>query len=235
MITRALPHASTPIALLIAMANYRFSHPFTRLCGMAILYRRNGGTMQPLDALEALARLPVTDTTDRVGALGQATRIVGAVVESSDVRVFAGDGINYEAYPRREAEDFFQLSPTGLISLSQALRSLQGAAVHAVSRDGLPEDIAPADGQESEDYIAIALWVGNSHGGTLVARGPWEAHAAARAGRFLDAARPALSAVLEHVVDADRVARVQDQMNALANVARVFNRTGSLREVSATS
>ena len=186
--------------------------------------------MQPLDALEALARLAATDTTERGGALSEATRIVGAVVESSDVRVFVGDGINFEAYPRREAEDFFQLSPNGLISLSQALRSLRGAAVHVVSRDGLPADIAPADGQGSGDYIAIALWIGDSYGGTLVARGPWETHSAAPAGRFLEAARPVLSAVLEHVVDADRVARLEGQMNALANVARVFNQTGSLRE-----
>ena len=35
--------------------------------------------MQPLDALRALDRLAVADTTDRVGALSEATRIVGAV------------------------------------------------------------------------------------------------------------------------------------------------------------
>lgn len=186
--------------------------------------------MQRLRALEALARLAVTDGTDAAGALSEATRIVGAAVESCDVRVFTGDGINYEAFPQREAEDFFRLSPAGLISLSQALRSLHCSAVHSVSRDGLPEGVAPADAEDAADYVAVALWIGSSYSGTLVARGPWEARAAADAGRFLEVARPALSAVLEHVVDADRVARMQRQMDALANVARVFNQTSSLRQ-----
>jgi len=188
--------------------------------------------MRPLDALEALARLAVvTDAPDRIGALTEATRIVGAVIGAHDVRIFVGDGINYDAYPQREAEDFFGLSPAGVLSVGQALRSLRGPAVHTVGEDGLPHDVAPADGARGGALIALSLWRGGAYGGALVALGPWTPQAARRAGRILGAAAPALGAVLELVVDAERAELVQRQMNALGDVARVLNRGSTVREV----
>src|SRR4030042_2740165 len=101
--------------------------------------------MRELDALEALGRLTVAGTRDRVGALSDASAIVGAVIGSGDVRLFAGDGVTYEGYPPREDEDFFGLSPVGLLSASTELRKLAGPGGYTIDANGLPRDGAPAD------------------------------------------------------------------------------------------
>jgi diguanylate cyclase (GGDEF)-like protein/PAS domain S-box-containing protein len=187
--------------------------------------------MQKLKALEALARLAVARTTEGDGALSEATRIVGAVIGSDDVRLFVGDGVTFRAYPQRDGDDFFGLSPEGLLSVSQELRKLRRAAVYTVARDGWPQHVAPANGRPAGTYVAFSLWTGQTYGGTVVARGPWTAATARRAGQFLESAGPALATMLELVADADRTERLQQQMNVLADVARVFTRAESMREV----
>lgn len=187
--------------------------------------------MRRLDALEALAHLAAADTTDRVGALGEATRTVGAVIGSDDVRLFAGDGVSFEAYPPRANEDFFGLSPAGLMSANTELRRLDSAAVYTVGADGMPHEIAPADGRRAGTHVGLALWTGHAYSGTIAARGPWPAADARRAGRFIALACPALAMIFEHVADADRMERIQQQMNGLASVAEVFTRSKKLREV----
>lgn len=187
--------------------------------------------MRKLDALEALARLTVAGTRDRVGALSDAAGIVGAVIGSDDVRLFAGDGVTYDAYPPREDEDFFGLSPAGLLAASAELRKLAGPGVYTIGDNGLAQDITPADGHHTGSHLAFALWSGDTYVGTIVARGPWTAVAARRAGRFLEPAAPALAIMLEHVVDPERPQRVQEQMSLLANVSRVFTRAENMRDV----
>jgi PAS domain-containing protein len=187
--------------------------------------------MRKLDALEALGRLAVAAPTDRDGALSEATRIVAAVTGSDDVRLFAGDGVSYEGYPRRDGEDFFGLSPEGMLSASQELRRLVRTAVFTVGRDRRPHHLAPADGRHTGTYVAFTLWTGQTYAGLVVARGPWRAAVARRTGRFLEAAGPALASMLELVADAERTERLQQQMNVLADVARVFTRAKSIREV----
>jgi diguanylate cyclase (GGDEF)-like protein/PAS domain S-box-containing protein len=187
--------------------------------------------MRKLAALEALARLAVARTTDGDGALSEATRIAGAVIGSDDLRLFAGDGISYDGYPRRDGEDLFGLSPEGLLSASQELRKLGRATVFTVGRDRRPHHLAPADGSHAGTYVAFTLWTGQTYAGVVVARGPWTAAAARRAGRFLESAGPALAIMLEVVADAERTERLQTQMNALADVAQVFTQAESMREV----
>jgi len=183
------------------------------------------------DDLEALAHLAVAPATEGDGALSRATRIVGAVIGSEDVRLFVGDGVNYDGYPRRDEEDFFGLSPDGLLSASQELRKLARAAIFTIGPDGQAHDMAPADGKQVGSHIAFTLWTGATFVGDVIARGPWAATAGRRAGQFLMAAGPALAGMLELVVDADRTERLQRQMNALADVARVFTRAQSMRRV----
>jgi len=187
--------------------------------------------MRKLDALEALARLAVARTTDGDGALSEATRIVAAVIGSDDVRLYVGDGVNFHACPRTDGEDLFGLSPEGLLSADQELRKLGRAAVFTVGRDRRPHHVASADAGQAGTYVAFGLWTGQTYGGTVVAHGPWTAAAARRAGQFLESAGPALATMLEVVEDTERTERLQKQMNALADVARVFTRAESMREV----
>jgi diguanylate cyclase (GGDEF)-like protein/PAS domain S-box-containing protein len=187
--------------------------------------------VRKLDALEALAQLAVAAATDRDGALSEATRIVGAAIGSDDVRLITGDGVKYDGYPRRDGEDFFGLSPEGLLSTEQESRKLARAAVFTVGGDGQSHDLAPADGRHVGTYVAFTLCAGQTDAGIVVARGPWTAAAARPAGRFLESAGPGLAIMLELVADADRAERLQQQMNALADVAGVFTRAQSMREV----
>jgi hypothetical protein len=187
--------------------------------------------MRRLDALEALARLAVARTTDEDGALSDAIRIVGAVIGSDDVRLFVGDGVNFHACPQTEGEDFFGLSPEDLLAVDQELRRLGHAAVYTIGRDRRPHHLAPADGRQGGTHVAFGLWTGQTYGGTVVARGPWTAAAARRAGQFLESGGPALATMLELVADAGRAELLQQQMNALADVARVFTRVRTMRKV----
>ena len=187
--------------------------------------------MRKLDALETLAQLAVARTTDGDRALSDATRIVGAVIGSDDVRLFAGDAVTYEGYPRRERENFFGLSTEGLLSASQELRELGRAAVFTISADKRAHHLVPAGRRHAGSHVAFTLWTGQAYVGMVVAHGPWSAATARRAARFLEAAGPALASMLEVVADADRTERLQQQMNALADVAGVFTRAQSMREV----
>lgn len=187
--------------------------------------------MRKLDALEALARLAVARTTEGDGALSEATRIVGAAIGSDDVRLITGDGVSYDSYPRRDGEDFFGLSPEGMLTTEQECRRVGRAAVFTVGGDGQPHQLAPADGRHVGTYVALTLCAGQTDAGIVVARGPWRAAVARPAGQFLEAAGPALAIMLEIVADADRADRLQKQLNSLADVAQVFTRTQTMREV----
>jgi diguanylate cyclase (GGDEF)-like protein/PAS domain S-box-containing protein len=164
-------------------------------------------------------------------ALSEATRIVGAAIGSDDVRLFVGDGVTFHAYPQRDGEDFFGMSSEGLLSVDQELRKLSRAAVLAVGEDEQPCDMVPADGRRDGMHVAFGVWTGQTYGGPIVARGPWTAATARRAGQFLESAGPALAAILDLVEDVDRTERLEQRMNALADVARVFTRARSMREV----
>jgi diguanylate cyclase (GGDEF)-like protein len=187
--------------------------------------------VRKLDTLEALARLSAAGTADRVAALSQAASLVAAAVGSEDVRLIVGDGTNYQAYPPKEGEDFFGLSAAGMLSGNAELRRLVSQAVQDVGRDGFPHDIARADGRHKGDYVALALWRGDTYVGTVVARGPWTAAGARRAGQFLEAAGPALAIMLERVSDPDLLGRVHEQLSVLADVASVFGRAKDMRSV----
>ena len=187
--------------------------------------------MRKLDALEALARLAVAAATDRDGALSEATRIVGAAIGSDDVRLITGDGVSYDSYPRRDGEDFFGLSPEGMLTTEQECRRVGRAAVFTVGGDGQSHQLAPADDGHTGTYLGFTLCAGQTDAGIVVAHGPWRAAAACPAGQFLEAAGPALAIMLEIVADTDRADRLQKQMNSLADVAQVFTRAESMREV----
>ncbi len=187
--------------------------------------------MRTEHALQALARLAAADSADRVGALSEAASIVGAVLGSEDVRLFAGDAVTYEAYPPRKDEDFFGLSLDGLVSVTTEIRRLGRAAVCTVRGDGVAGGVAPADGSNTGTHLALALWRGDAFSGTILVPGHWAGSAARRAGRFLEAAGPALSILFDRVADADRPRRVQHQMNVLASVAHVFTRAENMRDV----
>ena len=187
--------------------------------------------MRKLDALEALARLAVARTTEGDGALSEATRIVGAAIGSDDVRLITGDGVSYDSYPRRDGEDFFGLSPEGMLTTEQECRRVGRAAVFTVGGDGQSHQLAPADGRHAGTYVALTLCAGQTDAGIVIAHGPWRAAPARPAGQFLEAAGPALAIMLEIVADAERTERLQHQMNALADVSQVFARAQSMREV----
>jgi diguanylate cyclase (GGDEF)-like protein/PAS domain S-box-containing protein len=187
--------------------------------------------VRKLDALEALARLAVARATEGDGALSEATRIIGAAIGSDDVRLITGDGVNYAGYPRRDGEDFFGLSPEGLLYTEQEIRKLGRAAVFTVGGDGRSHQIAPADGRHAGTYVASTLWTGQTDVGIAIARGRWRATVAGPAGQFLESAGPALAMMLQLVADSDRAERLQKQMDALADVSQVFTRAQSRREV----
>jgi diguanylate cyclase (GGDEF)-like protein/PAS domain S-box-containing protein len=191
--------------------------------------------MRTLDALEELARLVADDAADQVGALSEATHVVGAAIGSDDVRLIGGDGVNFEAYPPREGEDFFGLCRDGLMSMSQELRRIGRSGVYSLGDQGMPRDIASADGSAAGTYVGLPLWRGDVYLGTVVAYGPWTATAARRAGRFLELAGPPLTIMFGCVADTTQKQRVQQEMNLLADVARVFARAGSMREVLSDS
>ncbi|MGB2695061.1 MAG: hypothetical protein WBD55_07725 [Dehalococcoidia bacterium] len=153
------------------------------------------------------------------------------MIGSDDVRLFAGDGVHFQAYPPRDDEDFFGLSSEGSMARGTELRRIGAPVVYQLGRDGQPRDFAPTSGQASGTFLALALWCGDALAGSVVANGPWKPAAARRSGEFLELAGPALAIMLDRVVDAERGQRVREQMNALSNVARVFTDAKSMEGV----
>jgi len=178
--------------------------------------------LRRIEGLRALARLAADTEQDSVAALTEATRITGTVIRSDDVRLFTGDGVNFQAYPLRDDEDFFGMSREASMERNTEARKAAGPIVYSLGPDGQPLDFAPADGNAEGEFVTAALWHGDSLAGSVVASGPWSPRAAGRAGAFLESASPVLAFLLERVVDADRGRRIEAQMGALSSVARVF-------------
>ncbi len=187
--------------------------------------------MRQIEALRALARLAANNETYHISALADAARITGSTIGSGDVRLFAGDGVHFQAYPEREDEDFFGLTPEGLMARNNEARRANAPIVFSVGADHLPHDFAPADGQAGGTYLTVALWCGEALAGSIVADGPWTPAEARRGGGFLESAGPALALMLERVIDADRAKRIEAQMSALSSVARVFVDSKNMQDV----
>lgn len=149
------------------------------------------------------------------------------------MRLISGNGVNFVAFPPRDREDFLGLSVAGRVSGHAALMKLGCAAVTAVAPNGLLRAPRPADGAHAGSLLALALSIGDASGEDVFAAGPWTAERAARSGRLLEAAGPALALVLERALDGLRRERVREQMEALSHVARVFTRAKKMPEVIA--
>lgn len=178
--------------------------------------------MRQLEALRALAKLAADNETDNASVLAEAARITGSAIGSGDVRLFAGDGVHFQAYPQREDEDFFGMTPEGSMARSNAARKANVPIVFSVGADREPQGFAPADGQAGGSHLTMALWRADALAGSIVADGPWTPKKAQRGGGFLESAAPALSLMLDRVIDADRTKRIEAQMSALSSVASVF-------------
>lgn len=185
--------------------------------------------MEPLESLTALARLAAGES-EPAGALCQAADIVAQLIGASDVRLASGDGVHFECYPVDDGT-FFGLTTAGRVTLHAELMRLGRAAVLTVGEDGMAHGIAPADGRSGGAILAMALCAGDTCSEDLLAQGPWTAPAVQRAAPLVEAAAPALALIFDRVVDAQRRERVQQQMESLSDVARVFTRTKKMPEV----
>lgn len=80
-------------------------------------------------------------------------------------------------------------------------------------------------------HIATILPAAESHSEMLVLRGPWPEGLSEDCCRFLEAARPVLAGLVAGVIDTSQQQRQQEQLRALADVARAFNEASAVDNV----
>ncbi len=184
-------------------------------------------TLRSLVALERLA----TGSTEPVAALRRAIGLVRRLTGASDVRLATYNGGDVRDYPDDHEDGLFGLNPTGWMAIHGDLVRLGQPAVWSAGEDGFGHSLGRADRGCAGSVLGTALHAGNASLGTLMAKGPWTADAARRAGDLLAAAAPAVTLIFDRVVDADKAQRVRQQMDALSDAARVFVGRKTLSEL----
>ncbi len=187
-----------------------------------------------VEALNQLARIAIEgpaaeETLARAASiLRQATGVTEAIVVYAEDEDFltcsdSGGGPNTE------------LTSTALAWVQR--RAVQSSGPVAFNLVGQRvEDFTSALSEDGRQFLAFIVPTSESTSEMCILRGTWERKARARVLRFMESAIPALTIVLERLLNADRGRRLGEQMHTLANAAQILTRSadveGALRDLA---
>ena len=100
---------------------------------------------------------------------------------------------------------------------------------HAPAR--IVTDTVDLGGSLPLGYVASILASDQSNSDLFIVRGPWSEGLAPAAIEFIRAARPAIARVVANLLDADRLTRQTEQLQAVADLSGAFSRAGHPSEV----
>ena len=179
------------------------------------------------DALQQLARVASQGPAAKdnlaaaAGIIRQATSAAEAMVVYAPGKEFltcsdAGDGLGTE------------LTLAALTRVQRhAAQANAPVAFNLV--DQRVEDFTSALSDGQRGFLAFSVPTAESAAEMCILRGAWEHKARARILRFMESATPALTVILERLLNADRSQRLAEQLHILANAAQVLTRSEDVK------
>jgi diguanylate cyclase (GGDEF)-like protein/PAS domain S-box-containing protein len=174
------------------------------------------------EALQQLARIAVEGPATK-DSLTTATRIIRRATGASEVLLVYAEDRNFLTCSDTGRDSHPELKQTALAMIQrQAEQANCPVAFNLVG--GHVEDFTSALGDNQREFLAISVPTAESASEICILRGPWEI-TRARVLRFMESATPALTIILDQLLNADRGRRLAQQLQTLANAAQVLTRS----------
>ena len=128
----------------------------------------------------------------------------------------AGDGPNTE------------LTLAALTKVQRHAAQANGPVAFNLVGQGV-EDFTGALSDDQREFLAFSVPTTESAAEMCILGGAWERKARTRVLRFMESATPALTVILERLLNADRGQRLAQQLHTLANAAQILTRSGDVK------
>ena len=175
------------------------------------------------EALRQLARIAVQASATK-GTLTTAANIVRQVTGADEVLLVYAEDQSFLACHSGSDGPHVELSQGALAIVQRNTARANGPVAFKLIGTRV-EDFTSALGDDQRGFLAFPIPTTESASELCILRGPWENKERARILRFMESATPALTIILERLLNADRGRRLAQQLHTLANAAQVLTRS----------
>lgn len=176
--------------------------------------------------LERLSRLSLVAAKRRpsIGDVEAACELIKDALRAADVYVVRGGDPHFIRLGSDLPADAYEIKQRGYWMVWRDLASDEERPFVEFSvRERLVGGIRPLSAGSQHTHVACILPGDESNSEMLVVHGPWPKGLAVDESTFLAAVRPMMAYLVSNVVDSERQVRQQEQLKALAGVARAFS------------
>lgn len=184
-----------------------------------------------LDTLAELAKAAFTEPADKE-SLALAARILRETTEASEVLiVYAEEESLLTCRDAAEGIDA-EISQKGLAFVQRGVVHFGGPVAFRLNGHRV-EDFITAYTDEEREFLAFPLPTTEAASEMCILRGPWEQSQRRSVVHFMESAVPALTLLLERIVNAERGHRQRQQLQTLANAAQVLTQSEDMESALA--
>jgi len=182
---------------------------------------------QDIKALNQLARI-ATDAPAAKETLAQAADIIRQATGAAEAMVVYAEDKNFLTCSDASDGPCTELTLAALAWIQrQAAQTNEPVAFNLVGQR--VEDFTSALSDDDRQFLAFTVPTSESAAEMCILRGVWEHKDRARVLPFMESATPALTLILERLLNADRSQRLGEQLRTLANAAQMLTRSEDVK------
>jgi diguanylate cyclase (GGDEF)-like protein/PAS domain S-box-containing protein len=176
-----------------------------------------------IEALRQLARIAVESPTGKETLAGAASIIRQATSAIEALVVYAPDREFLTCSDAGDSPDT-KLTLAALTRIQRHSQQVNGPVAFNLVGQRV-EDFTSDLSDAQRELLAFPVPTTESAAEMCILRGPWKRTPRPRILRFMESATPALTIILERLLNADRGRRLAEQLHTLANAAQVLTRS----------
>ena len=176
-----------------------------------------------IEALRQLARIAVESPAGKETLAGTAGIIRQATSAAEVLVVYAPDREFLTCSDAGDSPDT-KLTLAALTRIQRHSQQVNGPVAFNLVGHRV-EDFTSDLGDAQRELLAFPVPTTESAAEMCILRGPWKRTPRPRILRFMESATPALTIILERLLNADRGRRLAEQLHTLANAAQVLTRS----------
>jgi len=182
---------------------------------------------QDIKALNQLARIAIEAPAAKE-TLAQAAGIIRQATGAAQATVVYAEDQNFLTCSHDDGRPCTEMTLAALAWIQRHAAQAGGpVAFNLVGRR--VEDFTSALSADDRQFLAFTVPTTESAAEMCVLRGAWERKDRARVLRFMESATPALTLILEHLLNANRSQRLGEQLHTLANAAQMLTRSEDVK------
>ncbi len=178
---------------------------------------------QRVEALNQLARIAITAPAAE-DTLAQAANIIRQATGAAQAMVVYAEDKNFLTCSHDDGRSCTELTLAALTRVQRHAAQASGPVAFNLVGDRV-EDFTSALSDDDRQFLAFTLPTTESASEMCILRGTWEQKARPDILRFMESATPALTLILERLLNADRSRRMGEQLHTLANAAQMLTRS----------